>query len=147
MRFDVETQVMTKQTVTTGTVVSADSYELGVAGSDPSIGERLSANFFPDSDPNSDATYRLEVIQADNAALSTNKEVLAASKTYTSAEFVKGKEFEVPIPQGSISKKFIGTQIVVTGGTLPTVDVNAYFGRQGDTPVNKNFPKNVDAKI
>lgn len=154
MRWDVQDQVMAAQSVTTGTVVSSDSRFLSRNGGgkiDPSIGRRMCMLFMPSSEPAGDVkatSYRLDAIQADDTTFATNKEVLS-SVTVTVASYakLKGKAFAVPFPQGSITRQYIGGQVVVTGGTNPTSAWDVYYVPEDEVPVNTFFPKINEAQV
>lgn len=65
-----------------------------------------------------DETYTFNVVQSENANLSSH-DVLAA-RTIGYATLVAGYQFVVPIPPGSVTKRYLGGQYDV-GGTTPTI--------------------------
>ncbi len=140
MRLDQQDQVMTGQVITTGTVVSADSRELTRIGIDPSIGEPIGALLQVRAVSGTGATYTFNVVQSAATAL-TSPTVLA-SATRTTAQLRAGLELLIPIPPGVINQKHLGIQVVVSGGTAPSVTLDAYVPvRVADQPVNPLFEK------
>jgi len=84
------------------------------------------------------STHVLEAIQADDAALTTNVESIG-STTVLAADLTKGKEIEVPIRQGSMTRKYIGFRDTITGGAT-TVTLDVYIVPSDELPVYKSFP-------
>ena len=88
------------------------------------------------------ATVQWDIIQADNAAMSTNKEVLASTDAIGKATLVAGYKVRIPIPDG-ITRRYLAVQDTVgaaalTGGSwdIYYVDVpdgadQTYFGNNG----------------
>jgi len=145
MRLDVENQLSTNQAFTGAATVSTDSYEKQTAAQDISIGRRMALSVLPTVDAGAGSTHTLEAIQADNAALSLNVQVLS-TVTKLAAELVKGKEIEIPIPQGVMTKKYLGFRHTATGGTT-TLSADVYLVPQDEIPAFKTFPKINDALV
>lgn len=144
MRFDIENQLSVAQAFTVQ-AVSTNSYDKGTAAADPSIGERMAIAVFPTVNASGGASWALEVIQSAAAAL-TSPDVLA-TVTVADAALVKGKCIELPIPQGSITKRYLGLRATPTGGSSPTFTADAYYMPQCDIPVYKTFPKVVGSEM
>lgn len=144
MRFDKENQLSVAQAFT-GTAVSTNSYQKQTAAQDISIGERMALLVMPVVAAGAGSTHLLEVIQATNAALTAGVDVLG-SVTVLAAALVPGASFEVPIPQGVMTKQFIGFRDTISGGTT-TVTLDVYLVAQEDIPKYKSFPKVVNAAV
>jgi hypothetical protein len=82
-------------------------------------------------------TMKLDVVESANADLSSPT-VLGSVSGLTSAPV--GKVIEVPIPQGVMTKKYIGLQVTL-GGTTPTITLDAYLVPQDEIAKYKSFPK------
>lgn len=139
IRHDIENQLSVAQAFTGAATVSTHSYKKQSAEQDISIGRRMALVAMPTVDAGAGSTHTLEVIQADNAALTSNVEALA-SITVLAADLVKGSEFEIPIPQGVMSKQYLGFRHTATGGTT-TVTLDVYLMPQDEIAKYKSFPK------
>lgn len=139
MRFDIENQLSVEQAFTGAATVSTHSYKKQTAAQDISIGRRMALLVMPTANAGAGSTHTLEVIQADDAALTSNVQVLA-SVTKLAAELVKGKEIELPIPQGVMTKQYIGFRNSSSGGTT-TVSLDVYLVPQDEIAQYKSFPK------
>lgn len=142
MRFDVQNQLATVQAFPGVATVSADSYRKQTAAQDISIGRRMALLVMAANVAPAAGNHILEVIQADDAALTTNVEALGAV-TVDAAELALGKEIEVSIPSGSLDRQFIGFRH--SGGNAATLDV--YLVPQDEIPTYKAFPKINDAEV
>ncbi len=146
MRFDIETQLSVAQAFTGSATVSTHSYANQTAAQDPSIGSRMALAVFPVVNAGAGSTHTLECIQADNAALTSNVEVLA-TVTVLAAALIKGACIEIPIPQGVMTKQYLGFRNTATGGTT-TVTLDVYFMPQEEIPNKfKSYPKAVDVLV
>lgn len=145
MRFDVENQLCAAQAFTGAATVSTNSYEKQTAAQDLSIGRRMALLLLPTVAAGAGSTHTMDCIQADNAALTTNKEVIA-TKSILAAALTVGSAHEVPIPQGVMTRKYIGFQNTATGGTT-TVTLDVYLVPQDEITYYKSFPKVVDAEV
>lgn len=134
---------MVKQAITTGATLSTDVYDLvATNGMDPSIGRQFSALFVPTVAAAGSVvatSYTLEVLQSTVSAM-TSPDIIATRSVAGTAMTVDSA-FEVPIPQGSISKEFIAFRVTAVGGTSPTVTLSAYLVPSDEIPVNKFFKK------
>lgn len=138
MRFDIENQLSVAQAFT-ATAVSTHSYKKQTAAQDLSIGRRMALLAMATVAAGAGSTHVLEVIQADDAALTSNVAVLG-SVTVLAADLVPGKEFEIPIPQGTMDQMYVGFRNTITGGTT-TVTLDVYFMPQDEIAQYKSFPK------
>lgn len=145
MRFDVENQLSSAQAFTGAATVSTNSYQKATAAQDLSIGRRMSLLLLVTTAAGAGSTHTMDVIQADDAALTTNKEVLGTI-SLTAAKLLLGSAFELPIPQGTMTRKFLGFQNTSTGGTT-TVSLDVYLVPADEIPKFRSFPKAVDALV
>lgn len=145
MRFDAQNQLSVAQAFTGAATVSTNSYAKGTAAQDLSIGRRMALMIIPTVAAGAGSTHTMECIQADNAALTSNVEVLA-TKSILAAALTVGSVHELPIPQGVMTKKYIGFRNTSTGGTT-TVTLDVYLVPQDEIPKFKTFPKVVDAEV
>lgn len=145
MRFDVENQLCVAQAFSGAATVSTNSYKKQTAAQDLSIGRRMALLIMPTVAAGASSNHTLEVIQADNAALTSNVEVLATI-TKTAAQLVLGEEIELPIPQGVMTKQYIGYRHTAADGT-PTVTLDVYLVPQDEIAQYKSFPKINDAEV
>ena len=139
LRFDYENQVCDKQAFTGAATVSTDSYKKGSAAQDLSIGRRLVFLVLPVVNAGAGSTVLLEAIQADNGALTTNVEVIGQTSV-PAAKFIKGKEIEIGMNQGVMSKQYLGIRVTITGGTT-TATLDAYIVPMDEVAYFKSFPK------
>lgn len=145
MRFDIENQLSVAQAFTGAATVSTHSYKKQSAAQDLSIGRRMALLVMPTVNAGAGSTHTLQAIQADDAALTSNVEVLN-TVTVAAADLIKGKEIEVPIPQGVMDKQYLGFRNSSTGGTT-TVTLDVYLVPQDEIPFFKTFPKINDAEV
>lgn len=142
MFHDIQNQLSTKQAYTTGTAVSTDTYDLNAVGHDPSIGRDLCGLFAITTTAAGTVTatsYDLQVIQS--AAANLSSPTVLATRNILGSAAVVNQQFAVPIPQGSITQRYLGLQVVTNGGTAPTVSMSNYIVPQDEVPVNKFFAK------
>ena len=144
MRYDIQNQLSAAQAFT-ATAVSTNSYAKQSAAQDISIGRRMALLVLPTVNAGTGSTHVLEAIQADNAALTTNVEVLG-SVTVLAANLTTNKRIEVPIPQGTMTKQYLGFRDTISGGTT-TVTLDVYLMPQDEIECYKSFPKTNDAAV
>lgn len=145
-RFDVKNQLSAAQVFTDSAVVTTNSMEKKNAAQDLGIGQRqLGLVIFPSASATGGATYTADVIEADNAALTSNPTVIG-TRTFGAGELTKGKGFFVPLLGYKMSKKYYGGRITPAGGTSPSVALDIYFGSEDDVANFKSFntPYKVD---
>src|SRR3972149_1355333 len=114
MRFDIENQLSVAQAFV-ATAVSTNSYQKQTAAQDISIGRRMALLVMATVAAGAGSTHTLEVIQATDAALTAGVDVLG-SVVVLAAALIPGAQFEVPIPQGVMTKQFIGFRDTIAGG-------------------------------
>lgn len=144
MRFDIENQLSVEQAFV-ATAVSTNSYKKQTAAQDLSIGCRMAVVVYPTVAAGAGSTHVLAAIQADDAALTSNVEVLG-SITVLAADLIPGATFEIPIPQGTMTRQYLGFRDTISGGTT-TVTLDAYLVPQDEIAKYKSFPKVVDAAV
>ncbi len=145
MMQDIQNQLSAAQAFTGAATVSTNSYQKQSAKQDISIGILMAILVLPTVAAGAGSTHTFDVIQADDAALTTNVEVLG-SVTKLAAALTVGQQVIIPIPQGSMSRTYIGMRNTSTGGTT-TVTCDAYLMALADIPKYKSFPKVVDATV
>lgn len=131
-RHDKQDQVMSSQVIT-ATAVSEDSKDMTAADIDLSVNREMGYEILPENDPGGtvDATsLTFEAIQADDAALTSNVEVIGSTGAITTAsgKLDKGKIVSLGIRKGAMTKQYQGVRVTVTGGTSPTQTFSAFFG-------------------
>ena len=144
MRFDIENQVCVAQAFTGAATVSANSYQKQSAAQDISIGRRMAFLCLPVVAQGAGSTMVIEAIQSASAAL-TSPDVLG-SVSVLAVDFALGKQIELPIPQGVVSKQYLGIRVTLTGGTT-TVTMDAYLVPADEIAIYKSFPKVNDVSI
>jgi hypothetical protein len=144
MLFDVQNQIMSAQAFTGAATVSEDAIQKVSAAQDPSIGRMLSLVVFPTVAQGAGSTMTLEVIQADDAALTSNVQSLA-SKSILAAAGTVNSMHEVPIPQGVITKLYLGARVTLVTGTT-TITLDGYIMPSDEVASFKSFPKVVGSE-
>lgn len=140
MRFDLLDQLSVQQTLAgAGAQVSTNS-KIKPAAQDLGIGKaEMGIAFFIDQGDLAGAgtDLTLEIIQADNGALTTNVEQLAAM-TVAKADLVDGACFFLALPGYVMDKEFFGARYTPVGGAI-TGNINAYYGSKDDVAKYKSF--------
>ncbi len=140
-RFDVNDQVMVDQTVTVD-VQSLKSIDLGAAGVDKTVNTPMCYLIMPKNDAGGDVvatSYKFSAIEDTAADLATAVSVLS-SVTVTGASIKNGVPIVVPLPKGSMAKRYQGLDIDVTGGTNPTVKFDAWLCPMAEVESLKSYP-------
>lgn len=145
MKWDKENQLSDAQAFTGGATVTTNSYKKQSAAQDLSIGRRMALLFVVTVAAGAGSTHVFEAIQATDAALTTSVDSLA-SVSKLAAVLTKGAYVEVPIPQGVMTKQYLGGRNTATGGTT-TVTCDCYLVPQDEIPQYKSFPKVVNAAV
>ena len=127
MYIDRQTLFSDKQAVT-ATAVSSDAYDLGATTPIRSAGRGTDLRAFFTVNTTATAagaaTVVFELIEADNAALTTNVTVLAASAAIPVANLTAGAvPFDVVLPGNT--RRFIGARYTVATGPLTAGQVTA----------------------
>lgn len=145
MRFDIENQLSVAQAFTGAAAVSTNSYQKQSAAQDISIGRRMALLVLPTVAQGAGSTMTVEVIQADDAALTSNVEALS-SVDVVAANMTLGDQLEVPIPQGVMTKQFLGARVTLASGTT-TITADIYLVPQDEIAQYKSFVKVNDAEV
>lgn len=145
MRFDIENQLSSAQAFTGAATVSTNSYMKQSAAQDISIGRRMALVLMPTVAAGAGSTHTMEVIEATDAALTTSISVLG-SVSVLAASLTVGAIIELPIPQGVMSKQYLGFRNTATGGAT-TVTLDVYLVPQDEIAKYKSFPKAVTALV
>ncbi len=145
MRFDVQNQVSVAQAFTGSLTVSTNSYKKQSAAQDISIGRRMAFLILPTVAQGAGSTMTVNVIQATDAALTAGVEILS-TVTVIAANMTLGDKLEVPIPQGTMDKQYLGISISLATGTT-TITVDAYLLPQDEIEQFKSFPKINNALV
>ena len=145
MRFDIQNQLCRAQAFTGAATVSDYAYKKQSAAQDLSIGRLMCVVVFPTVAAGGGSTHTWEVVQAANKDLNSGLEVIATA-VVLAANMTVGDKVVIPIPQGSMSKQYIGLRNTSTGGTT-TVTADAYLMPLDEVDAFKSFPKVVDAAV
>lgn len=107
---------ITGQALTTGTILSTNTYDAGTAR-DFGEGEDLLARIEVVTTFVGGTSVTVNVIEADDAALSTNVTVLGSSGAIVTANLAAGARFAIEInPRiGSTGRRYKGLQYVIVG--------------------------------
>lgn len=143
MRHDILDQFSVDQVVTTTAAVSTNSkfkkeasQDLGI-GSDPQMG----LVFAPAADGVGATSWTIELIEADDAALTTNVLSLG-SMSIPFAKMKNGQSFFLPLAPGVMTKSYYGARYTPVGGGGQTLTINSYFGTSDDIANYKSFKSN-----
>ena len=129
-----------------------NAYDTKTAASDPSIGSRLALLFYPRGTITAGGatSFTFRAIQSAASNLGTPDILAAVELTNAAVNAIAGSKtnnwIEIPIPQGAISKRWLGLQVQATGGSpsgTSSVSGFAYIVQQKDVPYFKTFPKVV----
>lgn len=145
MRMDIENQLSVAQAFAGVATVSTNSYAKQTAAQDLSIGRLMALLALVTTAAGAGSTHVMDVIQADDAALTTNVEVLGTVSVLAAALTV-GAAVVIPIPQGTMTRKYIGFRNTSTGGAT-TVSLDVYLMPQDEISKYKSFPKVVDVLV
>lgn len=133
---DLETHVSRAQVIDNATELSTNAVHQPDFAYKPDIGsKKICAFVIPKSAVVGINSMQVAVVQADDAALTTNLEVLALSPA--ALVLVEGKAVVVDVPEGSISKEYVGIRYTF-GGTTVTVD--GWIALQSEVTINPYFP-------
>ena len=145
MRFDIQNQLCVAQAFPGAATVSSNSYKKQTAAQDLSIGRRMALLLMPTVNAGGGSTHTLEVIQADDDVLTANVEVLASVEKLA-ADLTTDDVIEIPIPQGVMTRQYIGFRNTAAGGAT-TVTLDVYLVPQDEIAQYKSFPKINDAEV
>lgn len=145
MQWDIANQLSVAQAFTGATTVSTNSYQKQTAAQDLSIGRRMSILLIPTVSAGAGSTHTFDAIQTTDAVLTASLDILNTI-TVLAAALILGAQFELPFPQKTMTKQFLGYQNTSTGGTT-TVTMDAYFMPADEIAAYRSFPKAVDALV
>ena len=140
--LDANLQIQSNATtLTAGTTLSTYSVDQQVVKRHIELGETVGFGVFVLSSAKTSAeTYTFNVIQADNAGLTVNAEVIGSSGAIlgsnalldtTSANFKAG--IFVPIPVGNLTREFVGIQhVLANGGGTASLAASEFLMNQGE---------------
>ena len=149
MRFDIGNQLSAAQAFTGANTVSTNSYDLGTYSGnapDPSIGRLMAILVLVTVAAGAGSTHEFDAIMATSADLATSATVLVARTGLLAASLGAGQALILPIPQGTVSKRYLGYQNSSSGGTT-TITCDAYYMPLDEIPKYKSFIKVVDAVV
>ena len=145
MRFDKQNQLCAEQAFTGSATVSTNSYKKQTAAQDISIGRLYSLLLLPTVDAGAGSTHTLEAIMATDAALTTSITSLN-SLSKLAAALTTSDVIEIPIPQGSLTKQYLGFRHTATSGTT-TLTADVYLVPSDEIPYFKSFPRGPVAAV
>lgn len=126
MILDQQNLFSDKQSITPATpILSTNTIDLGTTGVSPILGQ-LPSRDVGQGEPVDlliqvvtaavgGTSVQAQVVQADNAALSSNLEVLAESGAVPTASLVPGYQFRVPFVPIGVTKRYLGVRYVTVG--------------------------------
>lgn len=129
---------MSAQTVTAAPVLSTDVLDLIKEGADPSIGTMLAGLVVPTLVTAATGAFTVEVLQSSASNMAAPDVI--ATAIFPLAKIVVDEFLAVPIPQGSISKRYIALR-VTPAVALDSVAFSGYIVPEKEVPVNKFFAK------
>ena len=139
-RFDKNDQVMIDQVVTVD-VVSDKCIDLGAAGVDKTVNTPMCYLIVPKTDAGGDVvatSYKFSAIEDDVATLGSPS--VLSSLTVTGSTIKNGTPIVLPLPKASMTLRYQGIDVDVTGGTNPTCTFDAYLVPLAEVEVTKASP-------
>lgn len=139
MLLDAQT-LLWDATALSSDAVSANTYDLGVAGNSLSVGEPMCAVIQVDVAADfttGDETYQFNLLQSANANLSSAD--ILSSIVRTAAQLTAGSLHVIPLPPGAETKRYLGLGYD-GGGTTPTITVTAWFAPMSMIQRDANYP-------
>jgi len=134
--LDLETMVSRDQVVDNATELSANAVKMLDYAYSPDVASQQLCGFvIPKSAVVGTNSMQIAVVQADDAGLTTNLEVLALSPAAIVLE--EGKPVVVDVPEASVTKQYVGIRYTF-GGTSVTVD--AWIAPKQSVVANPYFP-------
>lgn len=131
------------------TGVSTNGYDLGadaVASAtrrDPSVGEPIVVVLtvgVAAKVSGGTETYEFDIIQADDAALTSNVTTLAQypfTNTQAGTLLKAGAIIVLPVPQGSVTQRYLGAKFI--GANTPTITVTAWIAPAKMVQMTRNY--------
>lgn len=144
MRNDVLNQLSSAQVCGTGSTVSTNSIAKKSLSQDLGIGSnphQMGLVFAPTVAAAGATSWNIELIEAENGALTTNVVSLATVNLLTTA-LKPGKAFFLALPPYKMNpiKTHFGARFTAVGGAGEQLTVDAYFGSSDDVAQYKSFP-------
>ena len=139
-RLDVNDQVMIDQVVTVD-VVSDKCIDLGAAGIDKTVNTPMCYMIIPKTDAAGDVvatSYKFSAVEDTVATLGSASAV--SSVTVAGSTIVNGTPIILPLPKGCMTKRYQGIDVDVTGGTNPTVTLDAFLVPMAEVQSTKAYP-------
>lgn len=132
---DLETMVSKAQSVDTASELSTSSVRFPDYDKRPDIGSMKICGFvIPKGPVVGTNSMQVQVVQADDAALTANLEVLALSPA--ALVLVEDTPVVVDVPEGSITREYVGLRYIFGGTSVP---VDAWIALQDQVAVNPYF--------
>lgn len=143
MRNDVLNQLSSAQVCGAGSTVSTNSMAKKNLAQDLGIGpipRQMGLVFAATIQAAGATSWNIELIEAENAALTTNVVSLATVNLLTAA-LKPGKGFFLPLPPYKMNpiKTHFGARFTAVGGAGEQLTVDAYFGSSDDVAQYKSF--------
>lgn len=143
MRFDVLNQLSAAQVCGTGATISTNSIAKKSVSQDLGIGSnptQMGLAFAPTVDAAGATSWTIELIEAENGALTTNV-VSLASMSLLTADLTAGKQYFLPLPGYKMksAKTHYGARYTAVGGSGEQLTLDAYFGSADDVANYKSF--------
>lgn len=139
-RLDINDQVMIDQVVTVD-VVSDKCINLGEAGIDKTVNTAMCYMIVPKVDAGGDVvatSYKFDAVEDTVATLGSA--TVLSSVTVAGSLIKNGEPIVLPLPKGSMTKKYQGMSIDVTGGTNPTCTFDAFLVPMHEVESKKSYP-------
>lgn len=144
MYLDAQTLVWDAAALTTS-ADSTNSYDLAAAGNDISQGEPLALVISVDVAALvvGTETYEFQVIQSANSNLSSSDILCSVPFTtaLAAARLTAGKIIVIPVPPGSITKRYIGARLVSANSA--GITVTAWFTLMSMIQRDKHYADNI----
>lgn len=145
MMHDVENQLSVAQAFTGAATVTTNSYKKQTAAQDISIGRLMCLLLLPTVAQGAGSTMVFEAIMATDSALTASITVLNSVSVLAAAAPL-GARIVCPIPEGTMTKQYIGGRVTLTGGAT-TITADIYLVPQDEVGKYKSFVKVVDAEV
>ena len=118
-----DAQAVTATAFSTNTIDLGATTPVAAIGTGESMGFGITIDVAADF-TTGDETYTVEIVESDNANLSTP--TVIASRVITAANLKAGTLHWLGLPMGTPSKRYLGLRYT-TAGTTPTVTITAFL--------------------
>lgn len=144
-RFDAYDQFSVKQEFTAA-AVSTNSKKKEEAAQDLGIGKRqMGLTIFPVAAAEGATSWTIELIQADDGALTSGVESLASMSVLT-ADLIPDKPLFLPLPPYRMDKEYYGAKVTPVGGSGQKVKLDIYWGSEDDVAQFKAFKSSYNVE-